>query len=296
MSTSTNLASSFWSVENLAPLAGIVGPILLGLLLCFIYRRAGSLYFLRDLIWRIFGGTTEFDQHSQLNRLRKELREIEFFRYEFNIPANNLHEASLAHRWIVDNGLAPGDVSRNRAYIDWSDFNTPQFATARFSQGRFRWLIALVAVLSVLMAPLPMANQSDYLMVWLKNDPEAPAFYVSQQDIKFKMWFPDEKLTLDQCRSSETLASFTRYMPEEKLDTICSVFMAPDYAAQVEKGVKGQRGLLAGLSALLMAGLVLAVLKLARMQRAQNLYNRWQANATAAPAPTVPSPADTASV
>lgn len=296
MSTSTNLASSFWSIENLAPVAGIVGPILLGLLLCFIYRRAGSLYFLRDLIWRIFGGTTEFDHHSQLNRLRKELREIEFFRYEFNIPANNLHEASLAHRWIVDNGLAPGDVSRSRAYIDWSDFSNPRFATARFSQGRFKWCIALVAFLGVLMAPLPMANQSNYMMVWLKNDPEAPAFYLSQQDIKFQMWFPDEKLTLDQCRSSETLASFTRYMPEEKLDIICSAFMAPDYAAQVEKGVKGQRGLLAGLSALLMAGLVLAVLKLARMQRAQNLYNRWQANATAAPAPTVPSPGGTGAV
>ena len=295
MSTSTNLASSFWSVENLAPLTGIVGPILLGLLLCFIYRRAGSLYFLRDLIWRIFGGTTEFDQHSQLNRLRKELREIEFFRYEFNIPASNLHEASLAHRWIVDNGLAPGDVSRSRAYIDWSDFNAPSFATARFSKGRFKGFVILLIVIFAIIAPLPMANQSEYMMVGLKNDQESPAFYLSQQDIKFEMWFPDEKLTLDQCRSSESLAPFTRYMQEEKLDIICSFFMAPDYAAQVEKGLKEQRALLTGLAAILFIGLLLTVLKLSRMDRARDLYNCWQAKAAsrAATAPTAPSPGGT---
>lgn len=290
MTTTTNLASSFWSVETLLPLGAIGGPILLLLLLWFIYRRAGSLYFLRDLIWRSFGGTTEFDNHSQLNSLRKELREIEYFRFEFNIPASNLHEASLAHRWIVDNGFAPGDLSRNRAYIDWGDFSAPRFATARFSRRRFNWFIALVSVLGALLFPLSLANQSPYMMVWLKNDPDSPAFYLSQQDIKFEKWFPDEKLTLDKCRSSESLAPFTRYMPEEKLDTICSFFMAPDYAVQVEEGVKGQRGLLTFLSAIVFLALLLAVLKLSRMERAQKVYNRWQANisAPAATAPTVP--------
>lgn len=280
MNTSTNLASSFWSIENLAPLAGIGAPILLGILLWFIYRRAGSLYFLRDLIWRIFGGTTEFDNHSQFDNLRKELREIEYFRYEFNIPAKNLHEANLAHRWIVDNGLAPGDLSRNRAYIDWSDFNAPRFATGKFSPKRFRCFIALLAILGVLLAPLPMASQSPYMMVWLKNEPDAPAFYLSQQDIKFEMWFPDDKLTLDQCRSSERLAPFTRYMPEENLDTICSFFMATDYAVEVEKGLKGQRRFLAVVSAILFLGLVLVVLKLSRMQRAQTVYSRFIASTT----------------
>ncbi|AYN17418.1 hypothetical protein CHR29_20565 [Pseudomonas monteilii] len=297
MTNSTNLASSFWSVETLAPLGGVGTLILIGLLLWFIYRRAGSLYFLRDLIWRSFGGTTEFDSHSQLNTLRRELREIEFFRYEFNIPANNLHEACLAHRWIVDNGFAPGDLSRNRAYIDWSDFDEPKFATARFSRGRFKGFLALLIVLFALITPLPVANQSEYLMVSLKNDPASPAFYLSQQDIKFEMWFPDEKLTLDQCRSSESLAPFTRYMPEEKLDTICSFFMAPDYAAQVEKGVKGQRALLTGLAAILFLGLLLTVLKLSRMERAQKLYKVWQARVASpeATTATAPSPADTAS-
>ncbi|MBA6137977.1 DUF6216 family protein [Pseudomonas monteilii] len=288
MTTSTNLASSYWSIETLAPLGGIGVAILLGMALWFIYSRAGSLYFLRDLIWRSFGGTTEFDSHSQLNTLRKELREIEFFRYEFNIPANNLDEASQAHRWIVDNGFAPGDLSRNRAYIDWTDFSAPKFATARFSPRRFKGFIALLAVLGMMMAPLPMASQSEYLMVSLKNDPDSPFFYLSPQDIKFEMWFPDEKLTLDQCRSSESLAPFTRYMPEEKLDTICSFFLASDYGAQVENGVKGQRGILAGLSAILMLGLVLVVLKLSRMERAQKVYNRWQAN-IATPATTAPT-------
>ncbi|WP_409314971.1 hypothetical protein, partial [Pseudomonas putida] len=55
MTTANNLASTFWSVETFVPLAGIGGPILLLLLLWFIYRRAGSLYFLRDLILGLFG-------------------------------------------------------------------------------------------------------------------------------------------------------------------------------------------------------------------------------------------------
>ena len=182
-------------------------------------------------------------------------------------------------------------------YMDWSDFNAPTLATARFSPWRFRFYIALVAILGMSMAPLPLANQSKYLMVTLKNDADSPRFYLSEEDIKFEMWWPDELLTLDKCRSSKSLDAFLKYMPEEKLDTVCSIFMTPDYATQVAKGVEHQRTILAGFASILMIGLVLVVLKLSRMQRAQTLYNRWQARlACTAPTPsTTPSPADTAS-
>ncbi|MOA69744.1 hypothetical protein D3C78_1981010 [compost metagenome] len=56
--------------------------------------------------------------------------------------------------------------------------------------------------------------------------------------------------------------------------------MATDYAVEVEKGLKGQRRFLAVVSAILFLGLVLVVLKLSRMQRAQTVYSRFIASTT----------------
>ncbi len=241
-----------WSAENLAPLGGL-GLLCVFLLLVFIHSRAGSLYFLRDLIWRSFGGKTEFDDLSQLNQMRRELREIEFFRYEFNIPATNLREAELAHRWIVANGFAPSDISRSRRYMDWSDFEAPKFAVKRFN----RWKSTLV-VISMLMligtfTPFSLFGDSKYLMVSLKDSPDTPSFYLSSDNIKFKMW-PDKVLTPEQCRSAETLKPFVDGFPEKDLEIVCSFFMDPNYESHVAKGLKAQRSLLAGIAFASMVG------------------------------------------
>ncbi|QXI46656.1 MULTISPECIES: DUF6216 family protein [Pseudomonas] len=286
-----------WSAENLAPLGGLGLLVMVLLLVSFIHSRAGSLYFLRDLIWRSFGGKTEFDDLSELNEMRKELREIEFFRYEFNIPANNLRDARLAHRWIVDNGFAPSDIGRNRKYMDWSNFAAPTFAVNRFS----RWKLGLtfVAMLGLIGTFMPFSffGDSKYLLVHLKDAPDTPSFYLSTDNIKFEMW-PDKVLTPEQCRSNQTLKPFTKGFPEKDLDTVCSFFMDPNYESHVVNGLKAQRSLLAGIAFGSMVGLVLLLLKLARMHRARSLYQQWQKRAQcglqATPSATTSSPADTA--
>ncbi|WP_085590609.1 DUF6216 family protein [Pseudomonas sp. B14(2017)] len=287
-----------WSAENLAPLGGlgVLGMVLL--LVWFIQSRAGSLYFLRDLIWRSFGGKKEFDDLSELNQMRRELREIEFFRYEFNIPANNLREARLAHRWIVANGFAPSDIGRSRRYMDWSDFDSPTFAVKRFTWWKYTLVVTSMLLLIGAFTPFSLFGNSKYLMVSLKNSPDTPSFYLSSDNIKFKMW-PDRVLMPEQCRSAETLKPFLEDFPEKELDTVCSFFMDPAYESHVTKGLEAQRSLLAGIAFASMMGLILLVLKLARMQRAQSLYQQWQnrtpSESQATPSPITPSPADTAS-
>lgn len=276
MTTQTPVSSPLvWSVETFAPLSGIGLLVLFFWLLYFIYRRAGSLYFLRDLIWRSFGGKAEFDEHSPLNTMRKELREIEFFRYEFNIPARNLQEADLAHRWIVDNGFTPSDIGRNRRYMDWSDFNDPKFATQRFTRKMYGLCFIVLIALVCAIAPVPLASESKYLMVSLKDAPDTPSFYLSENDVKFEMWWPDHILTAEKCRTPQGKEPFYAYLAEDKLDVVCSFFMDPNYASHVAKGLKEQRSILAGFSLLCMLGLILIVLKLARMERASGLYKQW---------------------
>ncbi len=286
-----------WSAENLAPLGGLglLGMVLL--LLWFIHSRAGSLYFLRDLIWRSFGGKTEFDDLSELNQMRRELREIEFFRYEFNIPANNLRDARLAHRWIVANGFAPSDIGRSRRYMDWSNFEAPTFACKRFSRWKAMLVVMAMFLLTGAFTPFSLFGNSNYLMVSLKNSPDTPSFYLSSDNIKFKIW-PDRVLTPEQCRSAEKLKPFVSDFPEKDLDTVCSFFMDPNYESHVAKGLKAQRSLLAGIAFSSMVGLILLVLKLARMQRARSLYLQWKkrtpSEPQATPSATTSSPADTA--
>lgn len=270
-----------WSAESIASLGGIVTLLMFCWLLWFIYSRAGSLFFLRDLIWRSFGGKSEFENNPPLNTMRREMREVELFRYEFNIPASTLNDAELAQRWIIDSGLAPADVGRSRSYIDWGNFNAPAFKTQRFSPLKFKLWGALFILLLLALAPMPFLTDSKYLAVSLKNAPDAPGFYLSEDDIKFEL-FADDFLTVELCSSSTTLQPFIREgLPEARLDQICKFFLDPSYVEHVRKGLREQRSLLLGLALFCMAGTLLIVLKFARMERASKLYRLSQGTAGA---------------
>ncbi|WJM92819.1 DUF6216 family protein [Pseudomonas brenneri] len=121
-----------WTFENYATLASLVSGIAICLLVFYIYSRSGSLIFLRDLMWRFFGGSTKFETEDYEN-IRKNLREVEYYRFEFNIPAQNLADTKLAEEWIKKNGFCHRDVARVRKYIDWKDFNSLTFKEALFS-------------------------------------------------------------------------------------------------------------------------------------------------------------------
>lgn len=88
-----------WTFQNYATLASMLSGIAICALIFYIYKRSGSLIFLRDLMWRFFGGSTKFED-EEYELVRKNLREVEYYRFEFNIPAQNLTETKLAEEWI----------------------------------------------------------------------------------------------------------------------------------------------------------------------------------------------------
>jgi hypothetical protein len=261
-----------WYVEHFAfTFLAIAG------LLIFIYRRSGSLLFLRDWIWRFFGGKTRFET-ERFERMRKDLRELEYYRYEFNIPAKTLREADLAEDWMYSNEFAPRDFGRVKRYIEWGDFTALNFITRRFAQWRINCFFVLAFVLLAGVAIAVPLIESKYLMVSLKNAPDAPSFYLSEDNVKFGIW-SDNVLMVEHCRSSESLQAFLLPgLPEEKLDIICSFFLDKNYNKYVREGLSEQRGLLFSLVLVSMAWMIYLVILIARMEVARRLYRQWQAN------------------
>lgn len=267
-----------WYVENLAALSSIATLVAIVWLLGFIYRRSGSLLFLRDWVWRFFGGKPHFET-QRFERMRKDLRELEYYRYEFNIPANTLLEADQAEEWMYDNGFSPREFGRVKHYIDWRDFTALCFITRRFSQWRINTLFILAMALLVGVAVALPLTDTKYLMVSLKNAPQTPSFYLSEDNVKFGLW-SDARLTVDQCRTSAALQPFIQPdFPEKKLDIICSFFIDKTYSQYVRDGLSEQRGLLLGFVFLSMFGMIVLVLFIARMEVARKLYRQWQAQA-----------------
>ena len=266
-----------WYVENIAAFGSIVTAIAIVWLLIFIYRRSGSLLFLRDWVWRFFGGQPHFET-ERFERMRKDLRELEYFRYEFNVPATTLREADLAEAWMYENGFPPRDFGRVKHYIDWSNFAALSFITRRFSRWRTNALFILALILLIGVAVALPLSESRFLMVSLKNAPDAPSFYLSQDGVKFGLW-TDKRLTVEQCRSSESLRSYVLPgLPEEKLDIICSFFLDKTYSQYVREGLSEQRALLFWFVLLSMGAMIGIVLVIARMEVAGRLHQRWLAN------------------
>ena len=210
--------------------------------------------------------------------MRKDLRELEYYRYEFNIPAKTLREADLAEDWMYSNEFAPRDFGRVKRYIEWGDFTALNFITRRFAQWRINCFFVLAFVLLAGVAIAVPLIESKYLMVSLKNAPDAPSFYLSEDNVKFGIW-SDNVLMVEHCRSSESLQAFLLPgLPEEKLDIICSFFLDKNYNKYVREGLSEQRGLLFSLVLVSMAWMIYLVILIARMEVARRLYRQWQAN------------------
>lgn len=264
-----------WYGENFATFSAIGTGIFVLWLLFFTYNRSGSLLFLRDVLWRFFGGTPKFE-NPRFEQMRKDLRELEYFRYEFNIPANTLQDAELAEEWIYDHGFTPRDFGRIKNYIDWNDFNDLKFRTRKISTGFINLFFGLALALLLSIAPVPIVLETKYLMASLKNSPGTPSFYLADDHIKLELW-PEDYLTVNDCRASESLSKFI--MPnlnEKKLDILCSFFLDPNYRAHVHKGLKQQRILALSYAILAFSGMLWLAVHISRIEVARRLHKQWQ--------------------
>ncbi|MGY1448861.1 DUF6216 family protein [Pseudomonas chlororaphis] len=227
-------------LKNYATAVSICTGITIFAAVLYIYARSGSLLFLRDLMWRFFGGTISFE-NKNFEKMRKNLRELEYFRFEFNIPASTLEDAQLAEQWINQNSLSPRDVAWVKKYIDWSDFNTLKFKENLFARWITTTKVILILVSIFLVSISAALSTSDYLMVHLKNEPNTPSFYLSEDNIKFEL-FKNKHLTLNECKSSESLNKLKPTgFSEKNLDTICAILIDSKYIEHVHNGLKEQK-------------------------------------------------------
>lgn len=263
-----------WTFENYATLASLGSGIAICLLALYIYSRSGSLIFLRDLMWRFFGGSTKFETEDYEN-VRKNLREVEYYRFEFNIPAQNLADTKLAEEWIKKNGFCHRDVARARKYIDWKNFNSLKFKETLFSKKAQCAFFALLFFFFVIISiSVPLTN-AKYLMVSLKDAPEAPSFYLSEGDAKFSFFKSNPTLTEKQCQSPESLKNFINHeFSEKNINIICSLFGEDKYREHVNNGLKGQRGLLLAIVAISIFSVFCILVRISRSDVAKKLHEK----------------------
>lgn len=265
-----------WYAENFPTFSSIGTAVCILWLLFFIYTRSGSLLFLRDLFWKVFGGKTKFES-ARFERMRKDLRELEYFRYEFNIPANTLEEADLAEDWMHKHSFNPRDFGRIRNYVDWKDFTNLKFKTKKFANWITTLFLSTSFFLLLYIAITPTLLDVKHLMVSLKNDDKTPSFFLAEDHAKLEL-FSSKRLTVEKCRSSETLQEFVSPgFPEKKLDTICSFFLDKNYKKYVKEGLSEQRALFTWVAFFSFVGMIWLVVLVARMEVARKLHKQFLA-------------------
>lgn len=262
-----------WTFENFAAIASAFSGIFTCALIIYIYQRSGSVFFLRDLAWRFFGGASEFE-NTTYEKTRKILREIEHYRFEFNIPAQTLEHTELVEVWISKNSYFHRDIAKIRNYIDWKDFQNLAFKETLFSKNTERFLSTIMGLFMLIITlALPLTGV-DYLMVSLKNAPDAPSFYLSEYNAKFKI-LSDVVLTINDCKSSDSLQKFIQpNISEKNLDTICSIFLDPKYSMYVQHGLKDQRGFLFLITFISIFTVIYTLVRLSRLNIARRLHER----------------------
>ncbi|HEX8592336.1 MAG TPA: DUF6216 family protein [Pseudomonas sp.] len=266
MSTALSADTSFdWFITNPTSIIVFLNLLLLAAGFVYIYRRAKSMLFLRDRLWRLLGGKADF-AHEKFERMKREARELEHFRYEFNIPAHSLEQAEAFHEWQSQHRLQLGDVSLAKNYIDWRDFNALKMKVSLRQLRRINVAAMIAAILLYLVVALSFSlAASNYLMVSFKD---TPFFYVSEKDVKFSP-FGQPKLSSQTCESPEALQALDDEtdFPPQRFSSICEEFGSPRIVEHIKTELSKQRIMLVSLGSMLFV-FFLALVKAAVQRRA----------------------------
>lgn len=262
-----------WTFENYAAIASALSGIFTCALIFYIYQRSGSVYFLRDLVWKFFGGASEFE-NKLYEKARKASREVEHYRFEFNIPVQSLEHTELVEIWINENNYTHRDISIIKNYISWKDFRNLSFKKNLFSKNAERFFTSLMGLLMLTITLTLPLTSFDYLMVSLKNAPDVPSFYLSEHNARFSI-LSDMVLTVDECKTSDSLKKFILpNLSEKNLDTICSLFLDPKYSTYVQHGLREQKGFLFLITFISICAATYTLIRIRRLNIARNLHNK----------------------
>jgi hypothetical protein len=226
-----------WTLTNLPALASIVYAIGFSSFLFYVYNRAGSMYFLRDRIWRLMGGKSDF-YIPDLQKLKLEAREIEHFRFEFGVPARSIQEIQQFENWVKANNLSLKDIATAREYINWGDYS--QLKLKEKNLGRIAKVFTFFGITFLALATFSFwAAAPNYLMA---SFDDSPYFYISTKEAKFTM-FGEATINKSTCEDEKTLIEISKEsdFPLQRIKVICDAYSDDKQFASLAKKIKEQR-------------------------------------------------------
>lgn len=226
-----------WIMDNLTALASIAYAAAFIAFLLYVYTRAGSMHFLRDRIWRLMGGKSDFLIHD-LQKLKLETRELEHFRFEFGIPANTIQDIELFERWISNHKISLKDATAAKEYIDWADYSHLKIKKKNLTL--LRKFLTYLGILSLTSAALFFsAAIPNYLMA---SFDDSPFFYISTKETRFSV-FGGDTLDSTSCKEEGALARLSQEneFHLNRLQSICKAYDSEEQLNLLKKRIDEQK-------------------------------------------------------
>lgn len=231
------LSTLNWVMENLTSLASIAYVTAFGLFLFYIFKRAGSMHFLRDRAWRLMGGKSDF-LTPELQKLKLESRELEHFRFEFGVPAKSIRDIELFEQWISAHKISLKDVTIAKEYIDWTDYTHLKTKQKNliFLRKTFKFFGIITLTFSGLFFVAAIPN---HLMA---SFDDTPFFYISTKSTLLSL-FGGNSIDSTECKYEDRLAELSQNseFPLYRLQYICSVFENDDQLKSLNQSIDEQK-------------------------------------------------------
>lgn len=264
-----------WTNNNLTLIVSILNTVALSVLFLHFYLRAGSLLFLRDKLWHYLGGKESF-YTDELEQLRKDARELEHFRFEFNVPASSIKEAKKFENWVSSNEISLSEIKQARDYIEWKNFSNLSVKNLNY-QLRLKWTLARAITLYAFFATFLSIILSPYLFLHFKESKETKNFFMSLEEARFGYFFGSPILNEDTCKDeavTSRIMSISK-MTSEHISIICSAFNSEKDQAHLRNELSKQRIGLSMFAALLLFFFFSALQRSAKLNAAKRIHQRF---------------------
>lgn len=245
--------SAILTPENLTIISSISSGLLVISCLFYFYHRARSTFFLRDRLWKLIGGKSEFHTPT-FEASRKEARELEHFRMEFRVPAESLKEAQAYLTWQSRINIPARKIAFVYNHFDWSNFSSPKVKTKKIQSKINVFTIPTVALI-ILCSLSFMIPTSPYVLASL---PETPRFYIGKYSFKFTLL--GENFDKHTCEDNALLKreSGASNFPIETSTEICKSIKDGSAKETIDKLFKEQ--IAAGIVIFIVCGIYLSIL------------------------------------
>ncbi|MEL7941345.1 DUF6216 family protein [Pseudomonas delhiensis] len=268
------LGTLSFAIEHISGISAALSLILAGTCLSYFSYRARSFLFIRDRLWKLIGGKTEFHT-AVFEKLRREARELEHFRMEFRVPAETVDEAERFISWQSTSKIPTSKIALAHRHIDWHDFSRPKIKTKYIKQKAI--LLVFLACSQVLLGGLSLIiATSKYAIV---NFPDSPIFYLSQNEFKFKLF--SHSLNSESCKNDKALkaAISESNFPLNQAIAICASITDSKNTEKISRIFREQRSSSAVLFSIAIFYFFIFFYELIKLSAAQEIKKKMEQQA-----------------